>query len=152
MTALDTTTASQRSVLLKATASSPSGHQAFTNPLLLRSGAVQLLRLPWKKAEHIVSLAGLVESLLVGESLGWEESTAVEVSGLWDTRKGEWSATATDLVAGGPDAGFALRERLGTGIRRIGSQSSGLVSLYFQERFGFAPMCKVAPCALDPFL
>ena len=118
-------------------------------PLLLRSGAVQLLRLPWKKAERIVALAGLVESVLVGSPVGWETSTAVDVSGLWDVQAHEWSTSGTDLVAGGPRAGEGLRHRLGSGRRRVGEDSSGSVSVYLQERFGFSPSCKVTPCTSD---
>jgi hypothetical protein len=147
MTALDTTTTGQRSVLLKAAATTSAGLQLFPNPLLLQSGAVQLLRLPWKKAEDITPLAGLVESLLVGRPVGWEESTAAEVSGLWDARAREWSTKSTDLVAGGADAGVGLRERLGLVTRRVDGESSAAVSEYLQERFGFASNCRVTPCA-----
>lgn len=148
-TALDTTTHGQHSVLVKAASAAGC---AFPNPPLLRSGVVQLLRLPWKKAAHVRSLAGLVESLLIGELVGWEATGASEVTSLWDGATGEWSARAADLVAGGTGAGIQLLQRLGgEAVRRTG-ESGGFVSEYLQDRHGFAAECTVAPCGSRPAL
>lgn len=141
-TSLDTTTSSQFSALSQVAAQR---EVVLPSPLSLRSGAVQLLRLPWRKAAHVVSLNGLLESLLVGGLVEWEASSASEVTGLWDVQEGKWDEVALDLVGGGEGKGEELRRRLGEGGSLVGDGGRS-VSEFVCERFGFGPGCEVVPC------
>ncbi|ODQ81376.1 hypothetical protein BABINDRAFT_7173 [Babjeviella inositovora NRRL Y-12698] len=107
----------------------------------------------YRNTSRISLVSSFLSSLLVGDITRIEESDACGMN-LYDVVKREYNAELLSLAAGvHPEADSAdgattsagveaLKRKLGA-VEPVGHQSVGNVSLYYVEKYGFSPQCKV---------
>ncbi|SMR42231.1 unnamed protein product [Zymoseptoria tritici ST99CH_1E4] len=120
-------------------------HHRFSGP--------QIMRYRRKHAEHYEQTAriSLVSSFLASILLG--NIAPIDISdvtgtNLWDLDKAAWDRKLVALAAGGEDKADELLSKLGD-VSTDGGRTSGTISNYFVNRYGFAQDCNIIPFTGD---